>query len=508
MLPTTRTMHVKDSFGALLRRRWQVAAALLLSTGAALGEPAHTEEPTSNWRQASLHFQRGYELSQTGDFEQAAQHFEAAYALEPAATVLYNLGQAHSASGHPVEALGAFRKCLQSAESDLDGPLRERVLDAMRVAEGRVGRLRVRVSPPSATLLLDGHPLSRAVSSDALEVKAGPHVIASKLEGFEAQLRIVDVAPKRHTNVTVELKPQLLPGLLVLTCPLPDMEVSIDGASKTRRTPLAEPVALAAGQHIVRLSRPGYLDETHHVEVEAGAAVPLSCGAQADPKAHASTIGTLSIESPNAALLDVAVYVDGRRMAPTMRHSPSPQLVLPLPRGRHHLELRRRNHEPWSRAIHLSAGASLALRPSWAPTAAYRQEIDAAARSRRRWATVAWGAGAALGVSSAVLGFTAVRRHGDWLRERQALNRSSPNEPHTLERLRHNQQRALSIQRLNDAAIGLGVIGAGLLGTAAFLQFSGRSTLEASPEARPRAAPQAAFTLLREGAYLQIAGQL
>src|SRR5690606_3537671 len=130
------------------------------------------------------------------------------------------------------------------------------------------------------------------------------------------------------------------------------------------------------------------------------------------------------------------------------------------------------------------------------------------ARNRKQWATLAWGAGAALGVSSAVLGCTAVRRHGDWLRERQALNRSSPNEPHTLERLRHNHPRALSIQRLNDAAIGLGAIGAGLLGTAAFLQFSGPSTLDASPEERPHEAPHTAFTLLREGAYLQIAGRL
>jgi tetratricopeptide (TPR) repeat protein len=169
--------------------------ALLLHANAAPGQPAPIVEPAPDRQQASIQFQRGYELSQTGAFEQASRHFEAAYALEPTPTVLYNLGQAYAASGHPVEALAALRKCLQSANGELTEPLRGRVLQAARVVAARVGQLRLTVSPPGATVLLDGRHFDHTALVEPLEVKAGAHVITSQLRGFETESMVPRARP-------------------------------------------------------------------------------------------------------------------------------------------------------------------------------------------------------------------------------------------------------------------------------------------------------------------------
>ena len=478
----------------------QAAVALLLCSGLAFAEGVSMGDASSDRQRARVHAQHGYELSQAGSFEEAARHFEAAQALEPSAAVLYNLGQAHAASGRPVEALSAFRKSLHLPGSGLTDSLRERIVEATRIVEARIGQITLRISPPSATVLLDGQSLSPEALGQPLDVKAGVHTVVSQLQGFNPRVVVVDVPPKGNTITQITLTRTPAPAYVAVACKVPDMNVSVDGAPPQQ---LARLTAVDAGRHVVRLSRLGYVDETFHVQVSQGAVAELACRGDVDPTASEAVMGSVSLERLPA----VAAYVDGELVDLGLRSSDATQLTIRVPIGRHSVELRRNHYQSWQQDIEIESRASLMLRREWVPTAEYRRELNEVARARTDWATVAWGAGATLAVSSIVLGFTATYRHDDWLRERRTLNQSPIEDSSTQQRLRDSQSRALGIQRLNDSAIGFGVLAAGVLGAAAMLQWWGAPEIETPLKDRQSPLPLV-VTAGPEGAHVHFSGTL
>src|SRR5258705_390151 len=87
-----------------------LAIALLL-----LGTSARAETPTTPadaTLQAREHFQAGLADAQRGDVVAALREFETAYRIRPHFSVLYNIGQARSTLGRPVEAVEAFERYL------------------------------------------------------------------------------------------------------------------------------------------------------------------------------------------------------------------------------------------------------------------------------------------------------------------------------------------------------------------------------------------------------------
>ena len=87
------------------RRGLRSAALLagLLALGAAgIGR---ADDPRG---EARAHYARGLELAGQNGYEGALREFNAAYAISPQFAVLFNIGQAHIALGHTVEAIEAL----------------------------------------------------------------------------------------------------------------------------------------------------------------------------------------------------------------------------------------------------------------------------------------------------------------------------------------------------------------------------------------------------------------
>ena len=62
--------------------------------------------------EARAHYARGLELAGQNGYEGALREFNAAYAISPQFAVLFNIGQAHIALGHTIEAIAALTRYL------------------------------------------------------------------------------------------------------------------------------------------------------------------------------------------------------------------------------------------------------------------------------------------------------------------------------------------------------------------------------------------------------------
>lgn len=95
---------------------------------------------------------------QAGDFAGAAADFQRAYAAYPSPKILFNLGQAYRALKQPDLAAESYGRFLADASQDvkLDERRLQQARAALKELAPLVVRIQVEVSPPSATLRLDG----------------------------------------------------------------------------------------------------------------------------------------------------------------------------------------------------------------------------------------------------------------------------------------------------------------------------------------------------------------
>ena len=115
------------------------------------------------------------------------------------------------------------------------------------------------------------------------------------------------------------------------------------------KTPLPEPLPIAAGALVVTVASPGYLPLRKEITVagETTATLALELVASELRLAH------LEVRTP---LPDVDVFVDGERVARTPLAS-----TLTLPPGRRVLQMRRRGYRPWQKEVALGDGARGAI---------------------------------------------------------------------------------------------------------------------------------------------------
>src|SRR4051812_1535144 len=99
-------------------------------------------QPTSDARR---HFEHGLEFAERADFDSAAQEFEAAYKLRPNYAVLYNLGQAYSALGKPIEAARAFETYLRDGGNKLNPKRQAEVQELVARAHKRIGYVKLKM---------------------------------------------------------------------------------------------------------------------------------------------------------------------------------------------------------------------------------------------------------------------------------------------------------------------------------------------------------------------------
>src|SRR3954467_8172163 len=130
-----------------------LAIALLLIAASA---HAQTKSPEAT-QQARSHFQAGLARAEQGNLSAALIEFEAAYAISPHFSVLYNIGQARSTLGRPVEAVTAFERYLADGGQQITPNRRQEVETLLLSNRKQIGSLRITTDSREPTRVwLDG----------------------------------------------------------------------------------------------------------------------------------------------------------------------------------------------------------------------------------------------------------------------------------------------------------------------------------------------------------------
>jgi tetratricopeptide (TPR) repeat protein len=224
-------------------RRTGLRSAALFAALLALGSArvGHADDPRG---EARAHYARGLELAGQNGYEGALREFDVAYAISPQFAVLFNIGQAHIALGHTVEAIEALTRYLRDGGDRISPARRTQV-------ERQIAGLRSTLPSPEAT--------SEADAARATAAAAG----AAAGEAVEAASEGSRAAGARA-------------GTLTVRCPEPGLKLALDGkridlAASTRG------LALTGGVHHLVLSAPGRRSTEESLEIPAGGVALVIC---------------------------------------------------------------------------------------------------------------------------------------------------------------------------------------------------------------------------------------
>ena len=432
-------------------RAWLLSATLLLAAAPAAAEQS---------KEAAAHFSRGLEHAKQGDLESAASAFEAAYRLSPHPAVLYNLGQTYASLGRPVEAVRALKQYLAEAEG-VTSARRAEVGELIAFHERRIGKLAVSLQPADAELLLDGHPVERALLTAPIEIAAGTHVLEARKEGHLPATLTRVVRPQQTVEARLELhQPQTdRRAWLDVSCPIVDATVYVDG-TVAGRTPLRDPIPVNAGQHEIAFTRAGYEGAPSRVQVDSRAAV--ACNLK---------VSTRLTERDSSRLRVAGAPVPARVLVDDQQHSG--QL---LPPGRHTVRIESGGYRSFSDEVTLTAGRTTVLDVELSPTPEQRRRLEEDEKSTRRtYAYVGASLGAALCATAGALYAVNTQRYNEYSADSKTLSRdlaSGPVTPGQLERASDLNDEADAIQTMDYVALATGIVGVAVLGGSVALYLS------------------------------------
>ncbi len=211
---------------------------------------------------AEEHLRAGFALRQRGAEADALTQFEAAWALDRSPRVAAQVGLAHQALGHWVEA-DHFLRLVATTPQDAWVRLHRAPLDAaLRVVQQHVGEVELVGQPAGAAVSVDGHPVGTLPLAAPLRVLAGTVNIELRADGYAPVHRRLVVDPGATLREEIVLAaaavespvvappivapPVVAPPPVVVSTPPPRAVVS-SGASALRGLGLTLTVVGGAG---------------------------------------------------------------------------------------------------------------------------------------------------------------------------------------------------------------------------------------------------------------------
>ena len=193
---------------------------------------------------ARAHYARGLELGAQNGYEGALREFNQAYAISPQFAVLYNIGQAHVALGHPAQAVEALSRYLHDGADRIPPARRAQV-------QVQIAVLRSRLPNP------DLPPEAEAARA------AGAAAGAAVGEAVEATTEAARLLVAR-------------PGTLAIRCAEPGLKLTLDG-QRVDAAASAAGIPVSPGLHRLALSGSGRRAAAQSFEVPAGVATIVIC---------------------------------------------------------------------------------------------------------------------------------------------------------------------------------------------------------------------------------------
>jgi hypothetical protein len=405
-------------------------AALLLSTVLELAASQADAQPNDDKIEARARFQAGLTAAQRGDLVIALSEFEAAYAAQPHFSVLYNIGRARAGLGRYADAIAAFERYLAEGGSRVAEARRAEVRSLLDACRNRIGAVQIDVAGPDAfRIWLDGEELRQPQLGIPIPLSIGTHTILQSTQGSAPVTRIVNIQASTVTKIEVTVPTTPVFTDLRISCNVPGVEIFVDGAPRGR-TPVAV-LKVAAGNAQVSFVRPGYRPVERHLRLESNKPAMVDCDQRPLTALPAELSAVLKLRlNPS----DAGVFVDGM-----------PFSGAELPSGPHVLSIFRDGYVATQKRIVLIARRATEYSVTLDSTPSAKARRRAASASHRRLAYVLGGVGAGLLAASAGVYYWNGSRYDDW---RTTTSR--------------NLDRALSIQRFDDLALGLLLGGIGL----------------------------------------------
>jgi hypothetical protein len=231
----------------MMRIRWirpagscSAILAMVLTSGVALGAPAGpatattatpptapaaapptapTAVPTDAQEEASVHFKRGLQLFDEGDYTLALVEFERAYELAPNYRALYNIALVDVQLGRYSDAARTFTQYLHDGGSAIAPARLNEVNRTLGELKLRTATIEIALNVPTAEVTLDGKPLDPTLIKSPTVIDAGEHTLRATAPGYQPALKTVTLAGGDRTGIRLELVSLTLPTKVVAEAP-------------------------------------------------------------------------------------------------------------------------------------------------------------------------------------------------------------------------------------------------------------------------------------------------
>lgn len=249
-----------------------VLAALLLCRPSAAEEAdpvsvAQTPlDDAAATRSARRHFKNGVKLYKDTNYKGALAEFEAAYGDKPTAGSLQNVALSLKALFRYAEAADTLGQLLDHHGQELSPAEQEAVREAMRELSSLVGTLKVTLSPPQASLSVNGRETPPERRDQGIALNVGEHTLVADAPGYARHAEVVRIASQQLTEVEIALRPT--EGFLEVVTEDPRAAIALDDE------PLAYhrwsgPVAPGT-QHTLQIYRDGFEPTEQTIELGVG----------------------------------------------------------------------------------------------------------------------------------------------------------------------------------------------------------------------------------------------
>lgn len=264
-----------------MRSRLAPLACMLLvhaldRTAWAAEPPAAAHASTDSATEAArAHFKTGIKLYQDQNYAGALAEFEAAYALKPGPGSLQNVALCQKALFRYGEAADSLERLLTKHGAELTEAERSAAERAKAELEALVGAVRVEVTPPSATVTLDGRPFALQEGGTSARLNVGEHLFAATAPGYMRVSRTVSVASGQSEQPVV-LELVATAGFLDVTASDPKHAIAVDGA------PVAygryHGAVTPGDEHLVQIYDGATVLFEQRVKVELGKTLAIGAG--------------------------------------------------------------------------------------------------------------------------------------------------------------------------------------------------------------------------------------
>ena len=154
--------------------------AALLCDGVRADPPVAVTAPQASYDSLIEDAVQAYEA---GRHAEARNAFRRAHALHPTARTLRGIGMCSFNLGDYTDAVYQLEQALVDSRKPLSEDQRPHTRELISKASERVGRFRLRLTPPEAVLRVDGHPALILVGNELL-VEAGQHEVEARAPGY------------------------------------------------------------------------------------------------------------------------------------------------------------------------------------------------------------------------------------------------------------------------------------------------------------------------------------